>query len=140
MCCARDYFYPRNVRKKVLFLYFLLLKYRSCTSDRMGGSLRSYWVCVFAICVFEKKTVFLFQETNVEIVHLTGAMLVFGVGVIYAIIQTSLTYHMEPDFNGLYICRVRMALTILSAMVMVISILYYLYRNVILILFLNNCD
>lgn len=75
-----------------------------------------------------------------EIVHLTGAMLVFGVGVIYAIIQTSLTYHMEPDFNGLYICRVRMALTILSAMVMVISILYYLYRNVILILFLNNCD
>lgn len=63
-----------------------------------------------------------FQETNVEVVHLTGAMLVFGVGVVYTIIQTSLTYHMQPDFNGIYICRVRLALTIVSALVMVMTV------------------
>ena len=59
--------------------------------------------------------------------HLTGAGLVFIVGVVYAIIQTALTYHMEPDFNGKYICRVRLTLTILSTLVMVISILHYIY-------------
>ncbi|XP_045174995.1 DNA damage-regulated autophagy modulator protein 2-like [Mercenaria mercenaria] len=63
-----------------------------------------------------------FQETNVEAVHLTGAALVFGVGVVYALIQTSLTYHMEPEFNGKYICRVRLTLTIISALVMVMTI------------------
>lgn len=62
-----------------------------------------------------------FQETNVEPVHLTGAALVFCVGVVYAIIQTALSYHMEPDFNGKYICRVRLTLTILSTLVMVIT-------------------
>lgn len=62
-----------------------------------------------------------FQETNVEEVHMVGAGLVFGIGVIYALIQTSLTYHMEPHFNGMCICRVRLALTIISAVLVVIT-------------------
>lgn len=63
------------------------------------------------------------QETSVEIVHVIGASLVFGVGVIYAAVQTALTYHMYPDYNGLYICRVRLTLTVVSFIVMIISIL-----------------
>lgn len=62
-----------------------------------------------------------FQETNVEIVHITGASLVFGVGVIYALIQTFLTYHMEPDFNGKFICRARLTITIFSIVFMLIT-------------------
>ncbi|KAL4224506.1 autophagy modulator [Mactra antiquata] len=63
-----------------------------------------------------------FQETNVETVHVTGAGLVFCVGVVYALIQTSLSYHMNPDFNGLYVCRVRLTLTITSFIFMVTTV------------------
>jgi len=62
-----------------------------------------------------------FQETNLEPVHVTGAFLVFGVGVIYAFIQTALSYHMYPDFNGLYICRCRLALSTCSLLAMVVT-------------------
>ncbi|KAJ8299447.1 hypothetical protein KUTeg_023507 [Tegillarca granosa] len=48
------------------------------------------------------------DETLVEPVHITGAALVFGFGVVYAFLQTWLSYHMFPDYNGIYICRIRL--------------------------------
>ncbi|KAL5006243.1 hypothetical protein ScPMuIL_015049 [Solemya velum] len=65
-----------------------------------------------------------FQETSVETVHIIGAAMVFGVGVLYEVIQTMLTYHMYPEYNGLYICRVRLTICILSFASMIISILF----------------
>ncbi|XP_069133896.1 DNA damage-regulated autophagy modulator protein 2-like isoform X2 [Argopecten irradians] len=62
-----------------------------------------------------------FQETVVEPVHLTGACLVLGFGVIYAFIQTWLTYHMHPEFNGRSIARVRLVLSIIAAFSMVMA-------------------
>lgn len=62
-----------------------------------------------------------FQETSVEPVHIAGAALVFGFGVIYAFIQTFLSYHMHPDYNGLYICRIRLFISVLSLVCMIIT-------------------
>ncbi|XP_033751848.1 DNA damage-regulated autophagy modulator protein 2-like isoform X2 [Pecten maximus] len=60
-----------------------------------------------------------FQETVVEPVHLTGASLVLGCGVLYEFLQTFLTYHMYPEFNGQFIARVRLVLSVISAVSMV---------------------
>ncbi|CAC5401683.1 DRAM2 [Mytilus coruscus] len=62
-----------------------------------------------------------FQETNVEPVHVTGAALVLGVGVIYAFVQTSLSYRMNPDYNGLKICRIRLAISCIALTAMIIT-------------------
>lgn len=62
-----------------------------------------------------------FQETAVAAVHVTGAVLVFGVGVLYSLIQTILTYQMHPNFNGLYICRLRLTLTLAPACLMLMT-------------------
>ncbi|XP_064600458.1 DNA damage-regulated autophagy modulator protein 2-like [Liolophura sinensis] len=62
-----------------------------------------------------------FQETNVEPVHITGAGLVFGLGVLYELMQTILSYQMNPGFNGLYICRVRLSISLVSLVAMIIT-------------------
>ena len=54
------------------------------------------------------------QENGMEIVHFTGAGLVFGLGVLYALLDTSISYRMCPQFNGLYICRVRLVVALCS--------------------------
>ncbi|KAL3843026.1 hypothetical protein ACJMK2_020984 [Sinanodonta woodiana] len=62
-----------------------------------------------------------FQETSLEPVHVTGAALVFGVGVLYEFVQTALSFHMCPNFNGKLICRVRLAISIISFIAMIIA-------------------
>lgn len=62
-----------------------------------------------------------FQETQVEPVHITGAALVFGFGVVYAFLQTWLSYHMFPDYNGIYICRIRLVISVASLICMIIT-------------------
>ncbi|CAH1786819.1 unnamed protein product [Owenia fusiformis] len=55
-----------------------------------------------------------FQELVIEPVHLTGAMLVFGGGVLYGLLDSSVSYRMHPSRNGIYICRVRLTLSLLA--------------------------
>lgn len=62
-----------------------------------------------------------FQETSLEPVHVTGAALVLGFGVVYAFLQTSLSYHMNPDYNGLKICRIRLVISFVAFIAMVIT-------------------
>lgn len=65
----------------------------------------------------------LFQETNVEVVHVTGAAIVLGFGVVYTFVQTSLSYLMHPDYNGLKICRIRFIISFIALIAMLLSIL-----------------
>ncbi|XP_025085167.1 DNA damage-regulated autophagy modulator protein 2-like [Pomacea canaliculata] len=56
-----------------------------------------------------------FQEhTVVEIVHIIGAGFTFIGGVVYCFLQTAMSYHMYPDYNGLLICRVRLFVCMLA--------------------------
>ena len=68
-------------------------------------------------------SIIFWQETNIEIVHVTGAFLVFGLGTVYAFVQAGLTYQMYPEFNGLLVCRVRMAISAVSLVGLIVSIL-----------------
>ena len=65
----------------------------------------------------------IFQETKIEYIHLTGALLVFGFGVLYSLLDTSISFRMHPNFNGIFICRARLAVCILSIVSFVTSIL-----------------
>lgn len=49
-----------------------------------------------------------FQETKIEAMHVTGAMLVFGCGTLFAYIDAIISYKMHPIYNGIFICRVRL--------------------------------
>lgn len=65
-----------------------------------------------------------FQEgTVVEPVHIIGAALTFIGGLIYCFLQTSMSYHMYPDYNGLRVCRVRLAITIVSLIALITTII-----------------
>lgn len=62
-----------------------------------------------------------FQETNVEVVHVTGAAIVLGFGVVYTFVQTSLSYLMHPDYNGLKICRIRFIISFIALIAMLLT-------------------
>ena len=68
-----------------------------------------------------------------EVVHFTGAFMVFIGGFIYACLQTALTYHMYPDYNGLYIGRIRLTISFVCAVSLIISILVYWPEQIFLL-------
>ncbi|XP_035828749.1 DNA damage-regulated autophagy modulator protein 1 [Aplysia californica] len=64
-----------------------------------------------------------FQEgTSVEIVHIVGAFMTFAMGLVYCFLQTALSYHLFPACNGRLICRVRLAITLISLASLIITI------------------
>ncbi|XP_077994968.1 DNA damage-regulated autophagy modulator protein 2-like [Glandiceps talaboti] len=70
-----------------------------------------------------------FQETNVIIVHVIGASMVFGFGVSYTILQTGITYGMYPERNGISICRIRLFISIVSIVSMIIAMISAIFAH-----------
>lgn len=56
----------------------------------------------------------MFQETSVEFVHVIGASMVLGFGVVYEFLQTAISFQMHPSYNGLRICKIRLVISIIS--------------------------
>ncbi|XP_072336801.1 DNA damage-regulated autophagy modulator protein 2-like isoform X1 [Scyliorhinus torazame] len=56
-----------------------------------------------------------FQKTAIIQVHVCGAVLTFGIGVVYLLLQTILSYKMQPLIHGIGIFRIRCALLIWCA-------------------------
>ncbi|XP_061173896.1 DNA damage-regulated autophagy modulator protein 2-like [Saccostrea echinata] len=65
-----------------------------------------------------------FQETSVEVVHVIGATLVLGCGVIYEFLQTSISYKMYPVCNGRRICRIRLVISVISLLGFIMSAVF----------------
>lgn len=64
--------------------------------------------------------------TSIPVAHMIGANILFLGGVVYAGLQTALSYRMTPYYNGKTICHIRLILTILTALAVIISILFSL--------------
>ncbi|XP_029911919.1 DNA damage-regulated autophagy modulator protein 2 [Myripristis murdjan] len=65
-----------------------------------------------------------FQESAIISVHLLGATLTFGSGVLYILIQTAMSYHMQPRFQSKDIVWARTAVglwTMASIITMFVS-------------------
>ncbi|KAM6977986.1 DNA damage-regulated autophagy modulator protein 2 [Aplochiton taeniatus] len=68
------------------------------------GVLSSLGMCVIAN----------FQKTAIITVHLFGAALTFGMGALYILVQTGVSYHMQPRFHGRDILWARTAIGLWS--------------------------
>ncbi|CAG2209373.1 DRAM2 [Mytilus edulis] len=66
-----------------------------------------------------------FQETNVIVIHLIGALLAFVVGSIYCWIQTGMSFKM-PDLpgNSVIVCRIR---TVISVLTFIFIIMLFIF-------------
>lgn len=65
----------------------------------------------------------LFQETNVLVVHLIGAILAFGLGAVYCCMHTHISYKMAPILNSRCLANFRLLLSILITVGFISSIL-----------------
>lgn len=68
-----------------------------------------------------------FQETSVMTVHLLGAMLFFLSGVLYISFQTFLSFRSFPHGPSLYVCRTRLAISAVAALVFVPTLICKFY-------------
>lgn len=63
-----------------------------------------------------------FQETTLTAVHDTGALLFFGTGTLYAILQTAISYKINPYGSSLCVCHTRTAIATVSLLALFISV------------------
>ncbi|XP_068163649.1 DNA damage-regulated autophagy modulator protein 1 [Antennarius striatus] len=66
-------------------------------------------ISCFGMCV-----VATFQETAVEAVHDIGALLFFVPGVVYAILQTVISYRVFPFGSSVCVCRARLIVAVIA--------------------------
>ncbi|XP_060050242.1 DNA damage-regulated autophagy modulator protein 1 isoform X10 [Erinaceus europaeus] len=55
-----------------------------------------------------------FQELAVPVVHDGGALLAFVCGVVYTLLQSVISYKSCPQWNSLFTCHIRMAISAVS--------------------------
>lgn len=65
------------------------------------------WISSFGMCVVAN-----FQKTTLFPVHILGAVLTFGVGALYILVQTVLSLFMQPHVHSKTIYRVRVAIAV----------------------------
>ena len=90
--------------------------YRDHLSQDSSRILSLNWIALWIGCVsaFGLSIVANFQETNVFRVHMTGAMMCFGFGVIYAWLQTAMSFKMIPlEVNSKKIAIFRAILSVI---------------------------
>jgi len=61
-----------------------------------------------------------FQETNVIVVHLTGAFLCFGLGTVYIWIQAICSYYLHPLANSIVMAHTRVALAMVCTVFFIV--------------------
>ena len=78
--------------------------------------------CSF-ILLLEINSRYFFQETSVLAIHLLGAVMAFGLGTVYAWIQTTISYQMCPHSTPYWLCHLRTVLCAISSITFIASIL-----------------
>eukprot|EP00106_Octopus_bimaculoides_P020110 XP_014787552.1 PREDICTED: DNA damage-regulated autophagy modulator protein 2-like [Octopus bimaculoides] len=77
--------------------------------------------------IFSNQNPFLYlfpsKESNVLVVHIIGAFMVFGIGSVYEIFQTIMSYMMYPMYNGKKIIIIRSVLSIFSVFFFIMTFL-----------------
>ncbi|XP_068598644.1 DNA damage-regulated autophagy modulator protein 2-like [Brachionichthys hirsutus] len=83
-------------------------------SGLLLGFISSFGMCVVAN----------FQKTTLFSMHLVGAVLTFGVGFLYILLQTMVSFYMQPHIHSKTVYLVRLAIavwTLCSAVIMFLS-------------------
>ncbi|KAG8131935.1 putative DNA damage-regulated autophagy modulator protein [Naja naja] len=75
-------------------------------------------VSCFGICIVAN-----FQKNIVYVIHAFGASLTFGIGIIYILVQTIISYKMQPQIHGKDIFWIRFTMLLWCIISLVTSIL-----------------
>ncbi|ELU15811.1 hypothetical protein CAPTEDRAFT_183312 [Capitella teleta] len=62
-----------------------------------------------------------FQETNVLVVHLIGAILAFGIGTVYCWLTSALSYKMCPSVSSRLTCHIRVLISSFTSVAFIIT-------------------
>uniref|UniRef100_A0A0B7AE25 CWH43-like N-terminal domain-containing protein n=1 Tax=Arion vulgaris TaxID=1028688 RepID=A0A0B7AE25_9EUPU len=104
------------------------ISHTTLSDDRKLNWLNKISLFLGLVSAFGTSIVANFQEgTVVEGVHIFGAIMTFIAGVLYCLLQTVLSYHMYPSYNGLYICRIRLGISVTAAVSLIMTILSAVY-------------
>ncbi|NXG14568.1 DRAM2 protein, partial [Grallaria varia] len=76
--------------------------------NRLGLALG--WTSCFGLCIIAN-----FQKCILYSVHVLGACLTFGMGAVYMLVQTLLSFRMQPELHGRDIFWARLALLLWSS-------------------------
>lgn len=89
------------------------------------------WISSFGMCVVAN-----FQKTTLFSMHLVGAVLTFGVGALYVLVQTLLSLYMHPHVHSRTIYLVRLGIGVWT----LCSIISMFVSSVIMYSFLQGID
>ncbi|KFM59753.1 DNA damage-regulated autophagy modulator protein 1, partial [Stegodyphus mimosarum] len=99
-----------------MFVRFLIVDELNRGSDKAIDTLNKASIIIGFIALMGMVIVAAYPMTSIGAVHGIGANVLFIGGVIYAALQTWLSFKMSPYYNGRTICYIRLIITILSAL------------------------
>lgn len=95
--------------------------YRNHSSSANIVRLNRVGLCVGSFAALGISIVANFQETNVFFVHITGALIAFGLGTTYLWVQAMCSYQTHPLVNSLAMAHVRLGLAVVASVFFVIG-------------------
>ncbi|GFY40007.1 DNA damage-regulated autophagy modulator protein 1 [Trichonephila inaurata madagascariensis] len=104
-----------TIGMSTMLVRFLIVDELNRGIDRTIDILNKITVVIGFIALIGMVIVAAYPMTSEATAHSIGANVLFLGGVIYATLQTWLSYKMSPYYNGTKICHIRLTITILSA-------------------------
>uniref|UniRef100_A0A674C968 DNA-damage regulated autophagy modulator 2b n=1 Tax=Salmo trutta TaxID=8032 RepID=A0A674C968_SALTR len=78
------------------------------------------WTSSFGMCIVAN-----FQKTTLFFMHLVGAILTFGVGALYILVQTLVSLYMQPHVHGKSIFLVRLSIGVWTFLLPVVLLDFF---------------
>ncbi|KAG7249318.1 hypothetical protein CRUP_011967, partial [Coryphaenoides rupestris] len=79
------------------------------------GTISSSGMCVVAN----------FQKTTLFAMHIVGAVMTFGIGALYIVVQSLLSFHMQPHLHSKTIFSIRLSIAVWTIAMFVSSVVMY---------------
>ncbi|KAF8790050.1 DNA damage-regulated autophagy modulator like protein [Argiope bruennichi] len=103
-----------------MFTRFLIVDELNRGIDRTIDILNRSSVVIGFIALMGMVVVAAYPMTSIPTAHGIGANVLFLGGVIYAALQTWLSYKMSPYYNGTKICHIRLTITVFTAIALIV--------------------
>ncbi|XP_054709645.1 DNA damage-regulated autophagy modulator protein 1-like isoform X2 [Uloborus diversus] len=105
-----------------IFIRYIIVDELNRGIDRLMDILNRISVCIGFIALLGMVVVAAYPMTSIATAHGIGANILFLGGVIYASLQTALSFRMSPYYNGKFICFIRLTITIISGISLIVLI------------------
>uniref|UniRef100_A0A8D2QU97 DNA damage regulated autophagy modulator 1 n=1 Tax=Zosterops lateralis melanops TaxID=1220523 RepID=A0A8D2QU97_ZOSLA len=107
-----------------MYIRYLLIEKQNESSHFVRSSCNMFTLCIGLMGCTGMGIVATFQELAVPSVHDIGALVAFGSGVVYITLQSLISYKSCPRWNTYFVCHIRMAISVISCIAFIPSILY----------------